>query len=115
MSTYAIKKIQDTAISNVEGLDGLANNRPWSGHSIFPSLLTDEQNNVHIAWVDSANVTAGEEIQYTRLNQTDLTGLGEFALDPWEIVSITSWASNKLGTDTAGRPEIGMPQPLLTI
>ena len=55
------RKIQDTAISNVEGLDGLANNRLWSGHSIFPSLLTDEQNNVHIAWVDSANVTAGEE------------------------------------------------------
>ena len=47
LSTYAIKKIQDTAISNVEGLDGLANNRPWSGHSIFPSLLTDDQNNAH--------------------------------------------------------------------
>ena len=108
LSTYAIKKIQDTAISNVEGLEGLTNNRPWSGHSIFPSLLTDDQNNVHIAWIDSGNVSAGEEIQYTRLNQTDLTGLGEFALDPWDIVSITSWASNKLGTDTGGRPEIGM-------
>jgi hypothetical protein len=93
----------------VEGLSGLAANRPWSGHSIYPSLLTDDQNNVHLAWVDSGNVTAGEEVQYTRLNQTDLTGLGEFALDPWDIVSITSWASNKLGTDTGGRPEIGIP------
>ena len=109
LSTYAIKKIQDTPISNVEGLSGLAANRPWSGHSIYPSLLTDEQNNVHIAWVDSGNTTAGEEVQYTRLNQTDLVGTGEFALDPWDIVSITSWASNKLGTDTAGRPEIGIP------
>ena len=109
LSPYAIKKIDDTAISNVEGLSGLAPNRPWSGHSIFPALLTDDQNNVHISWIDSANTTAGEEIQYTKLNQTDLTGEGTFALDPWEIVPITSWASNKLGTDTAGRPEIGMP------
>ncbi len=109
LSTYAIKRIEDTPISNVEGLSGLSANLPWSGHSIFPAILTDEQNNVHLAWVDSGNVSAGEEIQYTRLNQTDLTGLGETALDPWEIVPITSWASNKLGTDTGGRPEIGMP------
>ncbi|GIR33887.1 MAG: hypothetical protein CM15mP47_1130 [Methanobacteriota archaeon] len=26
-----------------------------------------------------------------------------------EIVSITNWGSNKLGTDTGGRPESGMP------
>ena len=109
LSTYAIKKIQDTPVSNVEGLSGLTANRPWSGHSIFPSLLTDDQNNVHIAWIDSGNTTAGEEIQYARLNQTDLEGVGTFAIDPWEIVTITNWASNKLGTDTGGRPEIGNP------
>ena len=107
LSTYAIKKIQDTPISNVEGLSGLTSS--YSGHSIFPALLTDNQNNVHISWVDSGNTSAGEEIQYTRLNQTDLVGAGETALDPWEIISVTSWASNKLGTDTGSRPDLGMP------
>ena len=107
LSTYAIKKIQDTPISNVEGPFGLVS--AFSGHSIFPALITDKQSNVHISWVDSGNTSAGEEIQYTRLNQTDLTGEGEFALDPWEIIPVTTWASNKLGTDTGSRPDLGMP------
>ncbi len=109
LSTYAIKKIQDTAISNVETPSGISGNSPFGGNSVFPALLTDDQNNVHIAWVDSGNATAGEEVVYTRLNATDLTGEGEIALDPWEIVSITTWASNKLGPNAGSQPSIGMP------
>jgi hypothetical protein len=109
LSTYAIKKIQDTPISNVETPSGISGNQPFGGNSVFPALLTDDQNNVHIAWVDSGNSSAGEEVLYTRLNSTDLTGDGEIALDPWETVSITSWASNKLGPNAGSQPSIGMP------
>ena len=105
----AIKKIQDTPISNVEGNSGLTANRPFGGNSVFPALFTDGQNNVHIAWVDSSNATADEEIIYTRLNSTDLTGPGLTALDPWENVPVTSWASNKLGPNSGSQPSIGMP------
>ena len=82
LSTYAIKRINDTPISNVEGQGGLPPASPWAGNSVFPSLLTDDQNNVHIAWVDSGNATADEEIIYTRLNSTDLIGLGLTSPDP---------------------------------
>ncbi len=109
LSTYAIKKINDTPISNVEGRNGLPPASPYSGNSVFPSLLTDDQNNVHIAWVDSGNLSANEEILYTRLNQTDLTGDGLMALDPWEAVAVTSWNSNKLGPNSGRQPAIGMP------
>tara|TARA_B100000683_G_scaffold271545_1_gene312864 strand:- start:3128 stop:8155 length:5028 start_codon:yes stop_codon:yes gene_type:complete len=109
LSTYAIKKINDTPISNVEGRNGLPPASPYSGNSVFPSLLTDDQNNVHIAWVDSGNLSANEEILYTRLNQTDLTGDGLTALDPWEAVAVTSWNSNKLGPNSGRQPSIGMP------
>ena len=109
LSTYAIKKIQDTPISNVEGNSGLPGNRPFGGNSVFPALLTDDQNNIHIAWVDSGNATADEEIRYTRLNSTDLTGPGITALDPWDTVAVTSWASNKLGPNSGSQPSIGMP------
>ena len=109
LSTYAIKKINDTPISNVEGKNGLPPASPYSGNSVFPSLLTDDQNNVHIAWVDSGNLSANEEILYTRLNQTDLTGDGLTALDPWEAVAVTSWNSNKLGPNSGRQPAIGMP------
>ncbi len=109
LSTYAIKKINDTPISNVEGKNGLPPASPYSGNSVFPSLLTDDQNNVHIAWVDSGNLSANEEILYTRLNQTDLTGDGLMALDPWEAVAVTSWNSNKLGPNSGRQPAIGMP------
>ena len=109
LSTYAIKKIQDTPISNVEGNSGLPGNRPYGGNSVFPALLTDDQNNIHIAWVDSGNATADEEILYTRLNSTDLTGPGITALDPWDAVAVTSWASNKLGPNSGSQPSIGMP------
>ncbi len=109
LSTYAIKKINDTPISNVEGKNGLPPASPYAGNSVFPSLLTDDQNNVHIAWVDSGNLSANEEILYTRLNQTDLTGDGLTALDPWEAVEVTSWNSNKLGPNSGRQPAIGMP------
>ncbi|RJU98819.1 MAG: hypothetical protein DWC10_02835, partial [Candidatus Poseidoniales archaeon] len=109
LSTYAIKKINDTPISNVEGNGGLPPASPYAGNSVFPSLLTDDQNNVHIAWVDSGNISANEEILYVRLNQTDLTGDGEIALDPWEAVPVTSWNSNKLGPNSGRQPSIGMP------
>ena len=109
LSTYAIKRINDTPISNVEGKNGLPPASPYAGNSVFPSLLTDDQNNVHIAWVDSGNLSASEEIQYVRLNQTDLTGDGETALDPWEITAVSSWNSNKLGPSSGRQPSIGMP------
>ena len=38
LSTYAIKKINDTPISNVETNAGLPQNAPWSGNSVFPSF-----------------------------------------------------------------------------
>ena len=109
LSTYAIKKINDTPISNVEGRNGLPPASPYAGNSVFPSLLTDDQNNVHIAWVDSGNLSANEEVVYVRLNQTDLTGDGMMALDPWEMVPVTSWNSNKLGPNSGRQPAIGMP------
>ena len=109
LSTYAIKKINDTPISNVEGNGGLPPASPYSGNSVFPSLLTDDQNNIHIAWVDSGNLSANEEVLYVRLNQTDVTGDGMMALDPWEAVPVTSWNSNKLGPNSGRQPSIGMP------
>ena len=109
LSTYAIKKINDTPISNVEGNNGLPPASPYAGNSVFPSLLTDDQNNVHIAWVDSGNLSANEEVVYVRLNQTDLTGDGMMALDPWEMIPVTSWNSNKLGPNSGRQPAIGMP------
>ena len=65
LSTAAIKKINDTPISNVEGKNGLPPASPYAGN-VCPLLLTDDQNNVHIAWVDSGNLSANEEILYTR-------------------------------------------------
>ena len=77
LSTYAIKQIEDTPLSNVEGNSGLPSNSPYGGNSVFPALLTDNQNNIHVAWVDSGNLSASEEIVYTRLNSTSNTGPGE--------------------------------------
>ena len=94
LSTYAIKQIEDTPLSNVEGNSGLPSNSPYGGNSVFPALLTDNQNNIHVAWVDSGNLSASEEIVYTRLNSTSNTGPGETALDPWETYTVTSWNSN---------------------
>ena len=72
LSTYAIKRIDDTPISEVEGTQQMPQGS--SQNSAYPALLTDPQNNVHIAWLDFANASAGEEIRYTRLNSTENTG-----------------------------------------
>ena len=109
LSTYAIKKVDDTPISTVEGKNGLPPGRSYGGNSVFPALLTDDQNNIHIAWVDSGNASADEEVLYVRLNATDLTGPGEVALDPWEAIPVTKWQSNKLGPNSGRQPSIGMP------
>ena len=109
LSTYAIKKIEDTAISPVEGLGGLAQGMPYSGMSAYPAILTDDQNQVHIAWHDFGNISAQEEIIYVRLNSTTATGPGETALDPWDPVVVTHWESYKLGPNSFNRPDLGMP------
>jgi len=109
LSTYAIKKIDDTPISNVEGKTGISGNAPYGGNSVFPALLTDDQNNIHIAWSDWGNASAQEEVVYTRLNSTDLTGDGLVALDEWEVIPVTKWSSNKLGPNSGRQPSLGMP------
>jgi len=107
LSTYAIKKIDDTPISEVEGWGGAPQGA--SPNSAYPAILTDDQNKVHIAWHDFGNASATSEILYVRLNGTDLTGPGETALDPWEAVPITSWQSSKLGPYSGSKPAVGQP------
>ncbi|MDA1131431.1 MAG: hypothetical protein O3B00_08035 [archaeon] len=116
LSTYAIKKINDTPISNVEGKTGISGNNPYGGNSVFPALLTDDQSNIHIAWSDWGNISATEEVVYVRLNSTDNTGDGlgptggfDGALDEWEIIPVTKWDSNKLGPNSGRQPSLGMP------
>ena len=65
----------------------------------YPALLTDPQNNIHIAWLDFGNASAGEEILYTRLVATENTGPGETALDPWNSTAVTSWSSFRAWTE----------------
>lgn len=120
LSTYAIKEIEDTRIS-----DSCETNpnypasspfpcvppqgRAYGGNSVFPAILSDSQDKIHIAWHEFGNATANEEIAYVRLNATDATGAGVTALDPWEIVEVTSWESDKLGPNTGRKPDIGTP------
>ena len=107
LSTYAMKRVEDTPISTVEGWGG--NVAGTSQHSAYPALLTDDQNNIHIAWLDFANVSTGQEVLYTRLNSTDLTGPGNTSLDPWNSSSITPWESYKLGPNQFSKPSFGQP------
>jgi uncharacterized membrane protein len=107
LSTYAIKRVEDTPISEVEGWQQMPQGS--SQNSAYPSLLTDPQNNVHIAWLDFGNASAGEEIRYTRLNATDETGPGETALDAWNSTAVTSWSSFKLGPNQLSKPSLGQP------
>jgi uncharacterized membrane protein len=107
LSTYAIKRIEDTAISEVEGWQQMPQGS--SQNSAYPAILTDPQNNVHIAWLDFGNGSAGEEIRYTRLNATDNTGPGETALDTWNSTAVTSWQSFKLGPNQLSKPSLGQP------
>ena len=107
LSTYAIKRIEDTAISEVEGWQQMPQGS--SQNSAYPAILTDPQNNIHIAWLDFGNGSAGEEIRYTRLNATDNTGPGETALDSWNSTAVTSWQSFKLGPNQLSKPSLGQP------
>ena len=107
LSTYAIKRIDDTPISEVEGSQQMPQGS--SQNSAYPALLTDPQNNVHIAWLDFGNASAGEEIRYTRLNSTENTGPGETALDAWNSTAVTSWSSFKLGPNQLSKPSLGQP------
>ena len=107
LSSYAIKRVEDTAISEVEGWQQMP--QGTSQNSAYPALLTDPQNNVHIAWLDFANGSSREEVRYVRLNATDLTGPGETALDAWNSTSVTSWQSFKLGPNQLSRPSLGQP------
>ena len=107
LSTYAIKRIEDTPISEVEGWQQMPQGS--SQNSAYPALLTDPQNNIHIAWLDFGNASAGEEIRYARLNATDETGPGETALDAWNSTAVTSWSSFKLGPNQLSKPTLGQP------
>ena len=123
LSTYAIKRIDDTPISTVECPNPEVSSLPvinsqcdvTNPSSMYPSLLTDYRNNVHISWIDFANSTSNEEIRYVRLNQTDLTGqleVFETALEHLtdrEHVAVTNWSSNKLAAYQASKPMIGQP------
>ena len=103
MSTYAIKRIDDTPISEVEGQYA----SKWPKFSLS-ALLTDPQNNVHITWLDFGNGSAGK-VLYTRLNATENTGPGETALDAWNATAVTSWSSFKLGPNQLSKPSLGQP------
>lgn len=111
LPTYGIKQIVDTKISHVEGKFNIPTNRPWGPSSTYPAILTDSQDNVHIAYLDNANATAGEEIMYVRMNATKgefpLNSIASSVIDPWEPVSITDWASDKLGPNSGRSPELG--------
>ncbi len=107
LSTYQIKRIEDTPISTVEGWTQMPQGS--SQNSAYPALLTDPQNNVHIAWLDFGNASASEEIRYTRLNATENTGPGETALDAWNSTPVTSWKSFKLGPNQLSKPSLGQP------
>ena len=106
LSTYQIKKIDDTRVSD---LGQASQARPWAPSSTHPAIIVDKLDNVHLAWLDNDNLSAGEEIQYTRLNATDDTGAGELILDPWEIAELTSWNSDKLGPNSGRTPDQGTP------
>jgi hypothetical protein len=115
LPTYGIKKITDTPISNVEGLAGLPQGMPFAGNSMYPEVLTDDQNKVHIAWLDFGNISAQEEVMYVRLNETNEEGAGmiaepgDGALDPWDPVAVTKWQSDKVGPNSPRYPDTGQP------
>jgi len=117
LPSYGIKQIYDYPISNVEGKNNIPPSRPWGPSSHMPVVLTDNQDNVHIAWLENSNVSAGEEVVYTRLNHTNdaypdgipLNSLATYIIDEWEVTPVTRWASDKLGPNTGRAPELGQP------
>ena len=115
LPTYGIKKIVDTRISYTEGAANVNPNDYWSASSYMPQVLADAQNNVHISYLDNSNASQGESIMYTRLNHTNdqadwpLNSIAAAVLDPWELVDVTTWHSDKLGPNTGRAPELSQP------
>ena len=117
LPSYGIKQIYDYPISTFEGKNNIPPGRPWAPSSYMPAILADSQDNIHIAWLENSNATAGEEVMYTRLNHTNdaypngipLNSLASFILDPWEATPVTRWASDKLGPNSGMAPELGQP------
>jgi len=117
LPTYGIKQIVDSAISDVEGIQGIPTDRPFGANSHMPAILTDSFDNVHLTWLDNYNATQGETIVYTRLNHTNddypngfpLNSLAAGILDPWEIIPVTEWQSDKLGPNSPAVPDLGQP------
>jgi len=117
LPSYGIKQIVDSAVSEVEGINGIPTDRPFGPNSHMPSIITDSFDNVHISWIDNYNETQGETIVYTRLNHTNddypegfpLNSLAVGILDPWEIIPVTEWVSDKLGPNSPAVPDLGQP------
>ena len=115
LPTYGIKKIVDTRISYVEGASNVNPNDYYRASSYMPQVLADNQNNVHISWLENSNTSQGESIMYTRLNHTNdvgdwpLNSIAAAVLDPWERVDVTSWNSDKLGPNSGRQVELSQP------
>ena len=117
LPSYGIKQIVDSAVSDIEGLESISANRPFAPNSHMPALFTDSFDNVHLSWLDNSNETQGETLVYTRLNHTHddypqgfpLNSLASGILDPWEIVPVTEWQSDKLGPNSPAVPDLGQP------
>jgi len=117
LPTYGIKQIIDSAVSEVEGIEGIPTDRPFGANSHMPAILTDSFDNVHLTWLENSNETQGETVVYSRLNHTNddypegfpLNSLAVGVLDPWEVIPITEWQSDKLGPNSPAVPELGQP------
>ncbi|SVA12501.1 uncharacterized protein METZ01_LOCUS65355 [marine metagenome] len=117
LPSYGIKQIVDSAVSEVEGINGVPTDRPFGPNSHMPSIITDSFDNVHLSWIDNYNETQGETIVYTRLNHTNddypegfpLNSLAVGIIDPWEIIPVTEWVSDKLGPNSPAVPDLGQP------
>jgi len=117
LPSYGIKQIVDSAVSEVEGVNNIPTDRPFGPNSHMPSIITDSFDNVHLSWIDNYNETQGETIVYTRLNHTNddypegfpLNSLAAGILDPWEIIPVTEWVSDKLGPNSPAVPDLGQP------
>ena len=112
LPAYGIKQIASSSISNAEQCEGASDEYPFAPSSVFPSILTDQFDNVHLAWLDYSNTEWQETLMYTRLNNTNekypqgfpLNSVASTVLDEWEIREVSNWSSDKLGPATC-QPE----------
>ena len=112
LPAYGIKQIASSSISTAEQCEGASDDYPYAPSSVFPSILTDQFDNVHLAWLDYSNTEWQETLMYTRLNNTNekypqgfpLNSAASSVLDEWEIREVTNWTSDKLGPATC-QPE----------